>query len=286
MRFVSTRGGGEEEGIEEALRRGYARDGGLYVPKVIRKLEEGELEKLSRLEFRELCSEILCWFASDELSEDEVRDIVRSCFEGFSSDEIIPLTMLSGRGTGIDGSVLVAELFHGPSMSFKDFGQQVLCKLLNMFAQKKKNKISILVSTTGDTGPAAIMAARGLEALKVVVTYPHGQISRFQELQMTTEDAGNVFVYSFEGGGDDMDAPIKTLSTDALFQEQHGLAAVNSINIGRVIMQSVHYFWSYFRAVEKAKLPLGSAVDFALPCGALGNAAAGQRVESFAGVLP
>lgn len=112
---------------------------------------------------------------------------------------------------------------------------------MNMFAQKKKNKISILVSTTGDTGPAAIMAARGLEALKVVVTYPHGQISKFQELQMTTEDANNVFVYSFQGGGDDMDAPIKTLSTDVSFQERHGLAAVNSINIGRVIMQVMDF---------------------------------------------
>ena len=114
MRFVSTRGGGEEEGIEEALRRGYARDGGLYVPKTIRELEEGELERLSRLQFRELCTEILLWFASEELSEEEVRGVVQSCFEGFSSEEIIPLTMLSGRGAPEDGSVLVAELFHGP----------------------------------------------------------------------------------------------------------------------------------------------------------------------------
>ena len=165
------------------------------------------------------------------------------------------------------------------SLSFKDFGQQVLISLLDYLARRSGRKVSVVVATTGDTGPAAISAAAHLSSTQMVVVYPLGQVSRIQELQMTTEQAENVKVFAFEGGGDDMDAPIKALSTDAAFQQKHGLTSVNSINIGRVLTQTVHYFWSYLRAIEKKNLKIGAPMQFALPCGALGNATAGLMAK-------
>jgi threonine synthase len=155
----------------------------------------------------------------------------------------------------------------------------VLISLLDYLARRSGGKVSVVVATTGDTGPAAISAAAHLSSTQIVVAYPLGQVSRMQELQMTTEQAENVKVFAFEGGGDDMDAPIKALSTDSGFQRKHGLTSVNSINIGRILTQTVHYFWSYLRAIEKKNLEIGAPLQFALPCGALGNATAGLMAK-------
>ncbi|KAJ1494806.1 tryptophan synthase beta subunit-like PLP-dependent enzyme [Baffinella frigidus] len=132
-------------------------------------------------------------------------------------------------------------------------------------------QVPSLVSTTGDTGPAAIRACASLPSLRIVCCYPLGQLSRFQEMQMTTVEGTNVNVFAFEGGGDDMDAPIKALSTDAAFQEKYHVASVNSINLARILAQTVHFFFSYFRAIEHAGLEVGAKVCLAVPCGALGN---------------
>jgi threonine synthase len=278
MRYVSTRGG-DDATFAEAISRGYARDGGLYMPERIPQISLEELKSWLAHSYAQLCEEVLAKFVADEIPREDLARIMARCFAGFSQECVVPLTLLKGRADAAD--VWVAELFHGPSLSFKDFGQQVLCGMLDYFARRDQQTVSLLVATTGDTGPAAISAAAGLQSLQLVVLYPLGQISRFQELQMITEDAQNVRVFAFEGGGDDMDAPIKALSTDHSFQEKHRLSSVNSINIGRVLAQLVHYFWSYLRAIEKKKhLKIGTPIQFAVPCGALGNATAGLLAKS------
>eukprot|EP01049_Picozoa_sp_SAG25_P005453 SAG25_NODE_374_length_8940_cov_97.908155_10_plen_241_part_00 len=187
----------------------------------------------------------------------------------------------------------MAELFHGPSLAFKDFGLQVLCKLLDFFARRAGRVSTLVVSTTGDTGPAAIQGCVGSSALRIVVTYPDGQISELQRRQMTTVDAPNVAVAAFEGGGDDMDAPIKAISTDTAFRERHGVTSANSINLGRVVVQTIHHFWSYFRTVEslassqgenvqksgRDSWRVGRPLNFAIPTGAMGNVTAGLLAQ-------
>lgn len=242
------------------------------MPEQVPQISAKELNDWKYHSYALLCEEIMAMFVGDEIPRSDLRQLITKCFGNFSHDTVVPLTEL--KGSSADEDVWVAELFHGPSLSFKDFGQQVLCNLLDYFARRKGRKVSLLVSTTGDTGPAAICASAGLSSLQLVVTYPLGQISRVQELQMTTETAENVYVYAFEGGGDDMDEPIKALNTDKDFQQKHGLSSVNSINIGRVVAQTVHYFWCYLRAMEKKNLDVGAPLQFSLPCGALGNASA------------
>jgi threonine synthase len=243
------------------------------MPEEVPKVSAKELSDWKYHSFALLCEEIMAKFVGDEIPRADLRMLMTKCFGNFSHESVVPLHQLKGSST--DDDVWLAELFHGPSLSFKDFGQQVLCNLLDYFARRRGSKVSLLVATTGDTGPAAICASAGLNSLQLVVTYPLGQISRVQELQMTTQTADNVYVFAFEGGGDDMDAPIKALSTDANFQEKHGLSSVNSINIGRVVAQTVHYFWSYLRTMDQKGLDIGAPLQFALPCGALGNASAG-----------
>ena len=135
------------------------------------------------------------------------------------------------------GDLWVAELFHGPTLAFKDFGQQVLCKLIDHFATKRGTSVTCVCATTGDTGPAAIGGMAGSKSARIFVFYPKGQISRLQERQMTTVVDPSVVVHSFEGGGDDMDAPIKAVVTDPTMAAKHGICSLNSVNWGRVVVQ-------------------------------------------------
>mmetsp|Transcript_26637 Transcript_26637/g.61684 ORF Transcript_26637/g.61684 Transcript_26637/m.61684 type:complete len:415 (-) Transcript_26637:41-1285(-) len=263
MRFVSTRGG-DQATFEEAIGRGYARDGGLYLPEDLEAIPLETIALWKSLAFPALCEELFVRWIGDEVPREQLRRVFDQCFVDFSEESIIPVRKV-GEGC------YVAELFHGPTFSFKDFGQQMLCKLLDHFAQKRERVVTLLVSTTGDTGPAAIRACASLPSLRIVCCYPLGQLSRFQEMQMTTVEGTNVNVFAFEGGGDDMDAPIKALSTDAAFQEKYHVASVNSINLARILAQTVHFFFSYFRAIEHAGLEVGAKVCLAVPCGALGN---------------
>lgn len=270
--YKSTRGGESGVDYEAATLGGYASDGGLYVPEEIPTVSTETLASWSGLSFQQLAVEVLGRFVGHCIGKGELSSIMERSFSGFMDDAVVPVVDAGG--------YQVAELFHGPTLSFKDFGQQVLCKLLDFFATRKGRPTTLLVSTTGDTGPAAIHGALGSQMLRVVVTYPKGQISDIQRRQMTTVDAPNVAVAAFEGGGDDMDAPIKRLTTDVAFKETYGVTSVNSINIGRVTVQTIHYFWAYFRAIEQLDtLEVGDPLCFAIPTGAMGNVTAGLLAQ-------
>lgn len=187
----------------------------------------------------------------------------------------------------IGGTTFVAELFHGPTMCFKDLGMQGVIHLLAYFSAKRRQKACLLAATTGDTGPAAVQAVRQCNSpyLSCVIHYPRGQISDFQRRQMTTANSPMVKIVSFEGGGDDMDRPIKQLLTD---QENKGTAkihsqevfmcGVNSYNIGRPVMQMVHFFWTYLRVCEQCGTK-ELILDLVIPAGALGNTTAAYMAK-------
>lgn len=277
MKFRSTRGGASGSSFEQAIARGYASDGGLYVPEALPHLSHINLELWRALSYPKLAEAILGLFVGDELQRPE-RDqtgfadlghLASSSYSGFSHPEVVPVRRVGG--------LFVAELFHGPTFCFKDLGQQPLVRLLATFAERRGERRTMLVSTTGDTGPAAMRAVSdsGSANLDIVVFFPEGQISELQRRQMTTCSSERARVMTFEGGGDDMDAPLKRMGADATFAARHGLCGINSYNLGRPVAQLVHYFWSYFRVLDQLQLVVGSPVDVVLPAGALGNLAAG-----------
>eukprot|EP00931_Biecheleriopsis_adriatica_P093384 TRINITY_DN6712_c0_g1_i1.p1 TRINITY_DN6712_c0_g1~~TRINITY_DN6712_c0_g1_i1.p1 ORF type:complete len:449 (+),score=87.46 TRINITY_DN6712_c0_g1_i1:3-1349(+) len=285
MRFCSTRGGVKGATFEEALSKGYAPDGGLYVPEQLPRLSAEQLQAWRKLDFPSLAEELIRLFTGEEMSAAELTDTVRGSFKSFSHPEIVPLVQLESKSDGNgesakkklrkgDAPVFIAELFHGPTFCFKDLGQQVLIRLIARFAERRGQQRTFLVSTTGDTGPAAMraIADAGSANLRIIVFFPEGQISELQRRQMTTTSSGaRARVVSFEGGGDDMDLPLKRLSADRNFAERHGLCGINSYNLGRPVAQLTHYFWSYFRALDRLGGDIGMSVDIVLPSGALGN---------------
>lgn len=227
----------------------------------------------------------MLFISEDELPRAELRRLVPESYAGFSTSEVVPVVPLPNHYQGgKQPPIFLSELFHGPTFCFKDLGQQPLVRLLAWFAEGRGERRTMLVSTTGDTGPAAMQAVAdvGSPSLQIIVFYPEGQISDLQRRQMTTRATGNggiARVASFNGGGDDMDVPLKRLAADRSFAERHGLCGINSYNLGRPVAQMVHYFWTYFRVLDQLSLPTGSAVDIVVPCGALGNLAAGYMAR-------
>ncbi|GAB5367611.1 hypothetical protein AAMO2058_001245500 [Amorphochlora amoebiformis] len=200
MQFCSTRGFGRDGagfGLEECLMTGYAKDGGLFMPQRLPKLSVEELASWHGLAFQDVAFNVLTKFTRDHLPEHALKAIIEEAFETFSAKEIVPIVDI---GDAKAKRLISAELFHGPTYSFKDFGQQILCRMLDYYARKRSRTCTVLVSTTGDTGPAAIAAIKDTKKLRIICFYPKGQISRLQELQMTTVDASNVKVYPFQGG--------------------------------------------------------------------------------------
>lgn len=287
MKFKSTRGGVSGATFEECISQGYAPDGGLYVPEQMPKIDRTVLEAWRKLDFRSLAEEVLSIFISEEeLPRADLAAIVRASFTDFSSPEVVPVVPLGGKAgkDQVPPPLFISELFHGPTFCFKDLGQQPLVRLLARFTERRGSRRTILVATTGDTGPAAMRAVADAASpnLRIVVFFPEGQISELQRRQMTTRAGGSgssAQVVSFQGGGDDMDLPLKRLAADKDFAARHGLCGLNSYNLGRPVAQMVHYIWTYFRVLDQLGLPTGSEVDVVLPSGALGNITAGYMAR-------
>lgn len=267
MKFLSTRGL-RGASLEEALFAGYAADGGLFMPEEIPQISDAEFTTWRSLSYGELCAAVLAKFTGDEVPFEDLQRICTDTFAQWSVGEVVPVVPVKG--------ALVAELFHGPSLSFKDFGLQLLCRLLDYFAARARRRVALLVATTGDTGPAAIEVVNSCPRMGLTVAFPAGQISELQERQIACRAGDRVRAIRFEGGGDDMDLPIKSLVTDQDFKRRHGLTSVNSINLGRVLAQTAHYVWSFLRATEANH----EEVTFVVPTGAMGNLAAGSLARA------
>ena len=265
-RFVSTLGGIEPVDFETAVTRGFAADGGLFVPKDIPTVTPDRLEQWSSLSFAELAYEILALFIEDDdIPAKDLKSLVEDSYSSFNHPEITPVVPIGKRNDRF-----VLELFHGPTLSFKDMAMGFLINCLDYFLAKRSGHMSLLVATTGDTGPAAAYASVGKKTLDCWVMYPQGFISEEQERQMTTLETDNVHAVGVSDcldGGDDLDLVVAKMFADDDLRKRLHLSSVNSINWCRVMVQAVHYFYAYFRVVERP----GEKITFAVPTGAFGN---------------
>ena len=263
LRYVSTRGGVAPCRFEEALFAGLAPDGGLYLPERGPRLERDELAALQGAPYQEVAAQVLAPFVGDDLSETELRDLIGRAYAGFDHVAITPLCQLGP-------NEWLLELFHGPTLAFKDIALQLLGLLFEHFLTRRQRAITIVGATSGDTGSAAIAACAGRARMTIVILHPHGRISEVQRRQMTTVAAENVHNVAIEGTFDDCQALVKAMFNDAAFRARLNLAAINSINWGRIMAQAVYYV--------SAALALGGPwrrVAFAVPSGNFGDVYAG-----------
>ncbi len=264
--FVSTKGGVAPVDFETAVLQGFAADGGLFIPETIPRITEERLREWSGLSFVDLAFEILSLFIERKIiSADELRGLLRDSFNTFEHPDVIPVV-----GLGTKPNTYILELFHGQTLSFKDVAMGFLVNTVDFFLKRKNDWVSLVVATTGDTGPAAAQASVGKESIECWVLYPAGMISQEQERQMTTLEAPNVHAVGVNGchdGGDDLDLVLARMFADDTLKKQLRLSSVNSINWCRVMVQAVHYFYGYFRVVDR----VGEEVVFSVPSGAFGN---------------
>ncbi len=262
MEFVSTRGLSEPVGFVDAVAQGLAPDGGLYLPRDFPDLS-GRLEAWQSLDYPSLCHEFFKLFAID-MEESVLKGCVDSAYSTFTHPEIAPIRTLSK-------NLKVLELFHGPTLAFKDFALQLLGNLYEAQIARTGKELTVLGATSGDTGAAAISGLIGKRGLKVFILYPEGKVSPLQERQMTCTGAENVYPISIQGTFDDAQRTVKEIFTDLEFREQVGLSAVNSINLARILAQSVYYLYAWLRLerIERTE------TTFVVPTGNFGNVFAG-----------
>lgn len=264
MRYVSTRGAAEEKDFKGVVETGLASDGGLYVPAHFPVFSVDEWRGFAALSYRELAHKIMTPFVGDCLSPDELRGLIAASYVSFLHPEITPLRPLQQ-------NIQLLELFHGPTLAFKDIALQFLGRLLGHFAARRgSDKLLVLGATSGDTGSAAIEGCRDLPNVDVFILYPHQRPSDVQRLQMTTVDAVNVHVLAIKGTFDDCQTLVKQAFNDPVMRARYPLTAVNSINWARILAQTVYYCYAALRADT-----LDAPVHFVVPTGNFGNAFAG-----------
>ena len=260
MRYVSTRGQAPVLNFEGAMLSGLARDGGLYLPETTPAF--GGLNELDGLPYDEVAFRVIRPFTGDSFTDAELRGAIDRAYARIEHTAKAPLRQLA------PGHHLL-ELFHGPTLAFKDFAMQLIAQLFEIALKRSGQRITIVGATSGDTGSAAIEAFKGIDNVDVFIMFPHGRVSEVQRRQMTTPDAANIHALAVTGHFDDCQARLKDLFNDHAFRDHVGLAGVNSINWARVVAQIVYYF--------TACASLGMRdTDFAVPTGNFGDIFAGS----------
>ncbi|MDD9890150.1 MAG: threonine synthase [Gammaproteobacteria bacterium] len=268
MKYISTRGGGSPQSFEEVLLTGLAKDGGLFVPEALPEISVAQMESWRGLNYAELALEIIPPFIEDAIPAQELRQIIESSYAAFDHPEVAPLTQLGE-------NEYLLELFHGPTLAFKDFALQVLGRMLDYVLKKRQQRVVILGATSGDTGSAALEGCRHSDYVDIFILHPYQRVSDVQRKQMTTVPGDNVFNLAVEGNFDDCQRIVKAAFADQSFLPTgQQLVAVNSINWARILMQIVYYFY--------AALKLGAPqkrVSFSVPTGNFGDIYAGYLAK-------
>jgi len=260
MRYVSTRGQAPVLNFEQAMLSGLARDGGLYLPETVPGF--GAITELDGLTYEEIAFRVIRPFTGDSFPDAELHGAIDRAYLRIEHTAKAPLHQLA------PGHHLL-ELFHGPTLAFKDFAMQLIAQLFQIALKRSGQKITIVGATSGDTGSAAIEAFKGIDNVDVFIMFPHGRVSEVQRRQMTTPDAANVHALALDGHFDDCQARLKDLFNDHDFRDGVGLAGVNSINWARVVAQIVYYFTA---AASLGMRPM----DFCVPTGNFGDIFAGS----------
>ena len=240
---------------------GLARDGGLLIPEEIPDLT-GCLAAWKKLSFVELAFEVMRLYS--DLPEKDLKAIVQRSYSKFDVKEITPVVPVNG--------IYILELFHGPTLAFKDVALQFLGNLFEYILKESKQELNILGATSGDTGSAAIQGVRGRDSMRIFVMHPHNRVSKIQEKQMTSVLDGNVYNIAIEGTFDDCQNIMKTIFCDLEFKDKFSLGSINSINWARVLAQIVYYFYAGFRVMEKTG---AEKISFSVPTGNFGDIFAG-----------
>ncbi|PZQ52175.1 MAG: threonine synthase [Rhodovulum sulfidophilum] len=263
MRYVSTRGAAPVLGFEEAMLAGLARDGGLYLPEAWPTLTEAEIAAFAGLPYEEVAFRVMWPFVGAAFEEAEFRGIIARAYASFNHVVRCPMTQIGPNDW-------LLELFHGPTLAFKDVAMQLIGQLFEASLAKSGKRITIVGATSGDTGSAAIEAFRGRAGVEVFILFPDGRVSDVQRRQMTTPADANVHALAIAGDFDDAQARVKDMFNDHAFRDGVGLAGVNSINWARVLAQAVYYF----TAAVALGAP-GRKVSFTVPTGNFGDVFAG-----------
>jgi len=263
MRYVSTRGQAPALEFDDTLLSGMAADGGLYVPEAWPSLDAGRLAALAGRPYAEVAAAVMAPFVAGSAVAGELPALAAETYGGFEHSAVAPLVQVTER-------LWVLELFHGPTLAFKDYALQLLGRLFDRVLARHGRRATIIGATSGDTGSAAIEACRGREALDIFILYPKGRVSPVQRRQMTTVDAANVHTLAIDGSFDDCQDLVKALFADAAFREEASLAAVNSINWARIMAQTVYYVTAALALGAPDRRP-----TFVVPTGNFGNVYAG-----------
>ncbi len=266
MKYISTRGQMEPIGFQDAVMTGLAPDGGLLLPESLPNVED-KLEAWSKLSYQELAFEVISLFATD-IPADDLKKLIDDSYATFEHPEVAPSVEV--------GDFQILELFHGPTLAFKDVALQFLGNLFSYILENRGGRLNILGATSGDTGSAAIHGVRGKSNINIFIMHPAGRTSPLQEKQMTSVLDDNVFNLAVEGTFDDCQHIMKTTFADVPFKTEHALGSVNSVNWARVLAQTVYYFYSAFRTMEKSG---ASSVQFSVPTGNFGDILAGYLAQ-------
>ncbi|HLS58801.1 MAG TPA: pyridoxal-phosphate dependent enzyme, partial [Paracoccaceae bacterium] len=232
MMYVSTRGRAPRLSFEEAMLTGLARDGGLYLPETWPQMQPSEIAALAGLDYDEAAFRIMRPFTGDAFDDDELRGIIGRAYASFDHVARCPLVQIGANDW-------LLELFHGPTLAFKDVAMQLIGQMFETVLKRRGERVTIIGATSGDTGSAAIEAFRGLEAARVYILFPEGRVSEVQRRQMTTPSEANVQAIAVAGDFDDCQALVKDLFNDHEFRDEVRLGGVNSINWARVLAQTV-----------------------------------------------
>mgnify|MGYP001189910707 FL=1 len=265
MNYVSTRNNQKKFTFKDVFLKGLADDGGLFVPRSIKQFNSNELNNLKSLNYNDLAAEIIYPFIGDFMSKDDLISIISESYSNFRTNDVVQISDL--------GNLKVLELFHGPTLAFKDIAMQLIGNFYKYHLGSDQKKINIIVATSGDTGAAAIDALKGKSNLNVFVLHPNNKISPVQRKLMTIHEESNVFNIAVEGNFDDCQNLVKAMFNDEKFSKAINMSGVNSINWARIIAQSVYYFYAYF------KVGNGKPLSFCVPTGNFGDIYAGYLAK-------
>ncbi len=260
MEYISTRNKNLNYNFKEIFLRGLAPDGGLFVPRKIKTFNKSEIEELSKLSYIDLATEIISLFCFPEIDKNNLKKVITKSYQSFMTEEVIQMKKV--------GDVNLVELYHGPTLAFKDIAMQVLGNLYEELKVSSSKPVNIVVATSGDTGSAAIAALNGRKNINVFVLHPHNKISNMQRKIMTTIGSNNIYNLAIKGTFDDCQKLVKEMFSENNFREKINMSGVNSINWARIVCQIVYYFYSAFKFKNKK-------IIFSVPTGNFGDIYAG-----------
>ena len=266
MKYISTRNNKETFEFKDVFIKGLAEDGGLFIPESLTKYSETEINSFAKLEYSDLAKKIISTFIGDFMSENDLSNIIDKSYSVFRKKNVVNLIKVGDRS--------VLELFHGPTLAFKDVAMQLLGNFYEYYLNNENQKINIVVATSGDTGAAAIDAIKGKKNVNIFVLHPHNRVSSVQRKLMTTGKDENVFNIAINGNFDDCQNLVKSMFADKNFSNEIKMSGVNSINWARIIAQSVYYFYSYFLIEDK-----DTHINFSVPKGNFGDVYAGYLAK-------